>query len=270
MHRLINITRSCKTSALCLAFLTGFGYAATAQQPPRLADSVKVTDAPDEENSGDDETTVATDSSSAAQAETDTLSFRAVPDSVVDRYKKNKDFAYANDPAYWTEEPVKREKNFLDYIMEGVSRPWFRILLYVLLGSVLLFALYKIIVENKLYLFYSSPKKAREAQTGGEDLEELDLEAAIQQAIAAGDFRSAVRYMHLKALKTLDEKGLIRIHAQATDQQYIDELQNHALQPDFRFLTRAYEHVWYGDFNLTTEQFHSLQKHFEHFYTVAA
>ena len=40
----------------------------------------------------------------------DALSLRTVPDSVIDVYKKDRRFAYANDPAYWRHQPEEPNK----------------------------------------------------------------------------------------------------------------------------------------------------------------
>ncbi len=247
----------------CLILVILFCSSARAQQA--LPDSVRTEDTivAGSESSAVD--TVATDSSEGQKA-TDSVVFRNIPDSVLQRYKKDKDFAYADDPAYWVKEPVKHEKNFWDYLFEWINSRWFRGVIYALLGGILVFALYKIVVENKLYLFYTAPKKTAQEESRPADADTIDPEAGIKEAIAMGDRRLAIRYMYLKALRRLQEKGLIELSAQATDRQYVEAMQDHALGRNFRFLTNAYEYVWYGGFNLSQEQFASLQEQFEHFY----
>ena len=66
-----------------------------------------------------------------------------------------------------------------------------------------LFIIYRIIVVNKLYLFYNSKKTKAVDEGEVTDLQDINLDEKIQQALAAGDHRMAVRYMYLKALKLL-------------------------------------------------------------------
>ncbi len=208
-----------------------------------------------------------TDSATVIDTATNTvdiISNRAVPDSVHHAYQKDKTFAYANDPSYWAKEEVKPENSFFNFRWAGTK--WFRTLLFVLLTSTLLFALYKILVENKLNLFYSISRKNEIKQGDENGVTDENLEEKISEFIYTGNFRSALRYMYLKALKTLGDKGLIQFNAQGTNHEYVDQLINHPQQKNFRLLTYAYEYVWYGGFDIRREQFESLQYQFENFY----
>jgi hypothetical protein len=46
-------------------------------------------------------------------------------------------------------------------------------------------------------------------------------------------------------------------------------MQHHPEKENFLFLTSAYEHVYYGGFELSPVQFQGLQKKFENFYKSA-
>lgn len=193
-------------------------------------------------------------------------SFREVPDSALKIYKHNRDFAYANDSSYWREETDNNDSRFGTMLFRWLGSPWTRGIVYLLLSGVLLFALYRIVVENKLYLFYSSSKKTKAVKTG--DAEEIDenLEEKIDRAEQAMEFRLATRYRYLKALRMLADKGLIRMRAQATDTEYLSQLAGSRQEDGFTWLTRAYEYVWYGGFGLSAAQFTEVKKYFEEFY----
>jgi hypothetical protein len=197
----------------------------------------------------------------------DTVQLRSVPDSVIDNYKKDKNFAYANDEAYWAKEPVNRRKNFLDYFFDFLTGKVVRVFVYLLIAFVLLFAFYRIVIDNKLYLFYSPPKKLTNPEGDEEVLQRVDLDEKIQHALQSMDYRLAVRWMHLKALHLLDERGLIRFHADGTNQEYILQLSNHEQSKVFQYLTLVYDYAWYGGFALTQQQAEILQQNFNQFYT---
>jgi hypothetical protein len=265
-----------ETDSLTTAATTTIGTV----EPPAVTDSSSVTDS------------VKSDASSSPAY---IATLRQVPDSVIIRLNRDKDFAYANDPSYWIREGSQSGKgkkgkrgnkggkendkndnnnnnsndddsgSFLDkFVMSG----GFKFFLYLLLGGVLLFALYKIIAGNNLHLFYRGPRKI----PGGKDPEDVadmdegDLERKIQEALRAGDHRTAVRYLFLKTLRLLNEKQLIVYHPQATNQEYIGQMRSLPQGKNFLFLAHAYEYIWYGDFPLSRDQFGQVENKFQDFY----
>jgi hypothetical protein len=136
------------------------------------------------------------------------------------------------------------------------------------LGGVILFALYKIISENRLYLFYSAPKKIGQETADNIELPFDKLDDKIREATDAGDYRLALRYMYLKALKKAGDKQLIHFHTDGTNHEYVNQMRNHPGEKDFRYLTNVYEYVWYGEFPLTSLQFAGLQTQFSSLYNV--
>ncbi|MFL5747524.1 MAG: DUF4129 domain-containing protein [Niastella sp.] len=216
------------------------------------------------------------------------LQYRAVPDSTVRRYKNQKDFEYANDPAYWDlehEQELKRKreqeerewerrqkegaqekKGFWDHFNNFFSSDATRIITYFVLGLFFLFVIYRIMVVNKLSLFYTSQKT--KVSDGGEevDIEDENLDEKVRRAAEAGDHRQAVRFMYLKTLQLLNERQWIKYHVDATNYEYVLQMSKHKLGNDFSFLTRIYDYVWYGEFTLTREQFDIVYNNFSHFY----
>ncbi len=197
----------------------------------------------------------------------DTAMLRSVPDSVINRFKKDRDFAYTNDSAYWAKEPVSNNKNFFDYFWGFITSKPVRIFVYILIIGVLLFAFYKIVAANRLYLFYSSPKKIKTEKNVEEDVYSENVDEKIRQAMQAMDYRLAIRWMHLKALRLLNDRELIRFHANGTNEEYISQFSNHGQSTKFEYLTRAYDYAWYGGFALTQQQAGALHQDFTQFYT---
>jgi hypothetical protein len=196
--------------------------------------------------------------------------FRQVPDSTVRHLQKQKEFAYANDPAYWTREPKiedePRRKGFWDYFNALFAGSAIRYVTYGILIAFFLFVIYRLIVVNKLFLFYSSSKPKATATGEAIDITDENLNEKIQKAVDAKDYRLAVRYMYLKSLQLLNERQWIRFHADATNYEYVNQMSGHKLASEFGFLTRVYDYMWYGEFALTEEQFDLVYKNFSHFY----
>jgi len=192
----------------------------------------------------------------------DTIIFRSVPDTIPARLKAEEEFRYANDPEYWIKKERKQSKGFGTFLEWLFSSPAVRALMYIILGAVLIFVIYKIIVNNSL--FYTSSKKAlNKTDAHADEIEDENLDEKVQAAIVAKDYRKAVRYLYFKSLRQLDQKGWIRYHAQATNYDYINQVSRYPVAQDFNFLTQVYEYVWYGGFDLTEEQFGIVHSNFQ-------
>jgi hypothetical protein len=191
---------------------------------------------------------------------------RSIPDSVVRIWQKDKDFAYANDPAYWRPKEIDRSPNWLDRLLVSDG---FRYFLLLLMGAILIYALVRIIADNNLRLFYTTPRKlvAGEEKDVPAPLEE-DLEGRLQYYLQQKDFRQAVRYLYLKSLHLLEVRGLIRVqhHKTMTNREYLQQLGATPQRASFLDLTKAYENVWYGEFPLNERQFERLHHYFDEFY----
>jgi hypothetical protein len=259
-----NIKRLFFQTSLLVSLLLVFNCkAALCQSGEPLSDSVKAV-----------EDTVA----SSISAETDSSKndivipqeatiMRSVPDSTVNSLKRDKSFEYANDDAYLAKEPENQKKGFFDFLFRLLTSRGAVMIIYILMASVLLFALYKIIVDNKLYLFYSKPKRLEAVENIEENISSENIDEKIKEAIQAKNYRLAIRYMHLKALQNLDQKNFIRFHAQGTNLEYASQLKSTPFANDFQYLTNIYEYVWFGGFELTEQQAVIVQQNFNQFYT---
>ncbi|WP_207512836.1 DUF4129 domain-containing protein [Longitalea luteola] len=247
----------------CLAVLLALSAGARAQENDTAAAIV--------EEALIEETTAAPDAEDTYKLP-EPPQLRQVPDSIVNNLKKQEEFAYANDPAYWERdpelprEPRKRNKGFWDHFFNFFSGSTVRTITYGILIAFFLFVIYRIIVVNKLFLFYSSGKTKAVAGGDDMDIEDENLDEKIRKAIAAKEHRPAVRFMYLKVLQLLNERQWIRYHADGTNYEYVIQMSGHKLGNEFSSLTRVYDYVWYGEFTLTEEQFDIVHKNFSHFY----
>jgi hypothetical protein len=195
----------------------------------------------------------------------DTVSLRTLPDSVIGAYKKDRHFAYANDPAYWRH--VREEPNkFAEWLWSVLTSAGFRYFILIALGGLLLFVIIRVISENNLPLYYR--RRTRKAGGNGdadEEAVEENLDERLQHYLGLGDHRQAVRYLYLRSLRGLNNRGLIRQTLQATNHEYLRQLSGTGQERPFRFLTAAYEKVWYGEFTLGETQFQRLYQHFVDF-----
>ena len=115
-------------------------------------------------------------------------------------------------------------------------------------------------------LAFMFPKKALDApldyENLVEDIHEINFESAIDEAVAQRNFRLAVRLLYLQTLKRLTDAGLIAWKPDKTNRQYVYEVANTPLHPDFDRLTTQFEFVWYGDFPVDETRFQQLKGNF--------
>jgi len=197
---------------------------------------------------------------------------RTIPDSTVRRLKREKDFAYANDPEYWKNADAdgqrsrKEDKGFTRFMERSLSSKGFAYFIYLLMGAILLFALYKIIAENNLRLFYRRPVKSAAAEDEVGEWQEENLDEKLHRALQVADHRMATRYLYLKTLRQMEDASLIQYQTRATGQDYVMQMSGHPQGGTFRFLNAAYERVWYGGFPIDQEQFDKLYGYFQDFH----
>jgi len=203
--------------------------------------------------------------SSSPQHVTDTITYRSTPDSVVARMQHLKEFAYANDPDYWTKKkeapPRRRSDSVWDFL--GAMLQY---LLFGIFIVVLLYILVKILSDSKIILFKRKTKQIADAPNEEQVVEETDLSNLILAAEAKDQFRLATRYRYMQLLENLNTRQLIRMHGELTNWDYIRQLTTPKLTPKFRYLTIAYEYVWYGEFELRNDQYEQLKNKFETFF----
>jgi len=190
---------------------------------------------------------------------------RSVPDSVVERMKKDKDFVYANDMSYWKEEPPPEETRF-DRFMNAITHSVIlKLILYSLLIAGILYALYQVMVVNNFFIFSGGRRKKHAGGELDDELHQENLDEKINEAIANKNYRQAIRYKYLKTLKTLSDNKIITLHAKSTNQDYMRQMNKHERLPQFQQLTRIYEYVWYGEFYPTESQFEVINSTFNSF-----
>lgn len=190
---------------------------------------------------------------------------RKVPDATVTEWQAERAYAYANDPGYWQQprDPGQNQDSWLARLLRSKLTEYF---VLVLLGAILLYAIFRIVADNNLQLFYRSPKRRTATVQHDPSPIEDDLEGKFHQHLQAGEYRQAVRYLYLMSLRLLDEKGLITYHPDATNREYWRQLGEAPQGAPFRDLTVIYEKVWYGEFPLGDLVFRRVHRYFEDFY----
>jgi hypothetical protein len=145
---------------------------------------------------------------------------------------------------------------------DGVTIPTipgdvFTIIAIILLAFVLLY------VFRGLFSDFISEAAMDEEQMAGDEL--LTAETALQKAkdiSRGGDYRTAVRYLYLSSLLTLDERGLLRFDRSKTNREYLRSVAAFPqLSVPLRDVIEVFDRVWYGFQTLDEDDFqHYIQK----------
>jgi hypothetical protein len=186
---------------------------------------------------------------------------REVPRNQSNKYIRDADYAYANDPDYWKRQqtPVRSPGNrFLD-------NPVFRWVIFLGIIIVVIFGIYQLARENNFTWFSRNGKKNDPLTPATNPPEETDYEAAVRKYQAEGNYRMAVRYLYLRLIQQLRRKDGIRFDKSSTNAEIVFILGNNPWAGEFRYLASAYEHIYYGDLIPQPDLFEMLRDKFENF-----
>ncbi len=215
----------------------------------------------------------------------------AVPDSNVVRYEtesvivertfnKEKLQEAKDNPDYTYDIVVKKEgPSWLDKILYRIGQFLFNVFysptgsvesvfFYVICFALVVLFIYLILKMNAIGIF-SRTNTNNKADLGfselDEDINSIDFDKMIEEAVRTGMYRRAVRLNFLKALKLLSDKSLIDWEINKTNRDYFYELKSESIREGFKDITHIYEYVWYGNLELDSEKFSKVNMTFNQF-----
>jgi len=137
-------------------------------------------------------------------------------------------------------------------------------LVYLLLTVFIGYFIIKLLLgQNTSSLFSKKTATVNPLTIDEEHIENINLDTFIGDAIAQKNYRLAIRYMYLKALKDLSFNNSITWHFEKTNSDYHNEIKDPLLKDDFKKVSYLYDYVWYGEFDLDEIGFVHAQKGFE-------
>lgn len=98
-----------------------------------------------------------------------------------------------------------------------------------------------------------------------ENIHLINFDEEVEQAVAKGNYRLAVRLLYLKSLKQLNDSGLIDWQLDKTNNTYVAEIADPEKRSAFQQLTRQFEYVWYGEFLIDQPSFQQIHLLFQQF-----
>ena len=95
------------------------------------------------------------------------------------------------------------------------------------------------------------------------NLSDVDFEKLIQDTIKSGQNRLAIRYYYIWTLKKLSQKRKIEFNPEKTNSDYLFEIKDENTKSDFKYISYLYNYIWYGEFDLSENEFESAKSSFE-------
>lgn len=98
-----------------------------------------------------------------------------------------------------------------------------------------------------------------------DNIHEINFDEELTKAIAASNYRLAVRLFYLNSLKRLNDQNLIDWQPEKTNQIYLSEIADPRKKQLFTLLTTQFEYIWYGEFFIDEQHFNTVKADFDQF-----
>ncbi|MDN5287303.1 MAG: hypothetical protein JWR38_3577 [Mucilaginibacter sp.] len=145
----------------------------------------------------------------------------------------------------------------------------FLVMKYLILGigvCLIVYVVFKLLGIDLLHLFRKEPENKTVSYSESiENINEINFDEAIENALSIKNYRLAVRLLYLRCLKQLSDKHLINWRLEKTNTAYLNELTDNELRRQFTQLTRQFEYVWYGNFPVNGQSFQNINAIFQEF-----
>ena len=196
------------------------------------------------------------------------------------KWKQSRDFAYMHflDSLLRKQKDIRSDtvrfdENSGKIIRNGNSRtgvsPFgkilnslpFRIFFWILAIIFISFIAYKVLYKNDIFRRKKNKMLSEDAEESLEDLQNVaEYDALISNAEAKRDFNLAIRFLFLKTLKTLTDRGFVTFTIEKTNQEYLKEMGENEHAKEFEDVTRIYEYVWYGKHVIDEDHYLKLKE----------
>jgi len=198
------------------------------------------------------------------------IEVRYPSESSIAKFKSDKEFLYNEAaPDNWWDSFWLWVNNQLAKLLGTKAFGFFQEYLGYIIALAAVIIVILVLNKSKLNgLFYNrKEERISSFKEIKEDINEIDFDISISEAIVKKDYRIAVRLHYLKTLKLLADKNLIDWKTNKTNHNYIKELKEIELKKPFEELTNLFEWIWYGELPVEESFFEETKNTFNHFQT---
>jgi len=215
------------------------------------------------------------DSTATVNYNTAPLTVREIQEDDLQAYRNDPDFDYEvtkRDQTWWDDFKTwfyNLITQFFEWLFgvekaAGFLQVFFQILPYVLL-LILLFILIKFFLNVNANALKQAKKNEALVALSEEEhiIMNEDIQQLIQQALQDKNYRLAIRYYYLYILQLMTDKKIISWELQKTNYDYLNEIEVQELKRPFSTITRWYDYIWYGNFDIDETKYKKAETDFE-------
>lgn len=196
------------------------------------------------------------------------LHYRKVPHADLQRFLQDPQFHY-----------VKQQYETLSFwkqLLQGIRHFFQKLFGYAPSGQVIEFFIYALIIAFLIWaviklvgmdyvkaVIKPSAKVMSSYAPDHAQLSQENMEKALEEAKAQQDWKRVIELQYLLSLKALAASGQLELEKGKTNQDYVYELRSPKLKEPFIQLSRIFEYVWYGDFELQDATRAHAESHFQ-------
>ena len=138
---------------------------------------------------------------------------------------------------------------------------------YVVIFLLVIYFIVKAVMNNEGSWVFgkSSTKKITPVTDIENNIHATDFKSLITEAENNNNFRLAIRYYYLWLLKVLTEAKWIEYDVEKTNSDYQNEILSKTIREEFAYTSYLYNYIWYGEFNVSHEQFGKAKTAFDQF-----
>lgn len=206
------------------------------------------------------------------QLDTKKLEQRTFASNLKQKYK-SEEFIYSmSKPRESAWDKIKRKlSEFLSDMFNSndVSKfnqytEWFLQAIAVGILGLVLYWFFKFLMGKEGGFFFSKKNKTLnpEEQTIKENIHQINFEQLIATYETEHNYRYAVRYQFLHLLKIFTDKHLIEWDPDKTNVDYMREIEGSLAQRPFQRLSKIFEYVWYGEFEMLEGDYEMVKASF--------
>ncbi|MHB8260570.1 MAG: DUF4129 domain-containing protein [Bacteroidia bacterium] len=146
--------------------------------------------------------------------------------------------------------------SFIDWLLSLLGKPVakhpdlsYKLIKYVFIGLFIIGVIFILWKSKFIGLLKSNTKKLQGASFSDipENIESINIEAIIDEALRDKNYRLALRWCFLKSLQWLNKQDKIAWQPSKTNVDYQQELKDKHLKENFIGLSHVFEYVWYGE-----------------------
>ncbi len=200
-----------------------------------------------------------------SQADTGVL--RTISESKWNKLKEDKAFIYTKEKKKETKpHTTSYHPPPLHSIGNFFNAGLFKLLMFLVVGILLFFILRHLFLNEESNLFNKRRKKLKTSDEPFENIEVFsEWELALKNALAKNDYRLAVRVLYLETLQKLHQQGLITFEQEKTNWDYVTQLSGTLHTQSFTTLTTYFDYIWYGNFLIDSEKYHTVETLYRNF-----